>query len=79
MVTLPIPCKEGCHDTIYWKRTGVKGTEKSLLKKQTSSLVVIRGRRRIGKSRLAEEFSQSFPKSYFLTGIAPVHGMTKQD
>lgn len=44
---------------------------KRLLKKRTSSLVVIRGRRRIGKSRLAEEFAKEFPKTYFFTGIPP--------
>lgn len=45
-----------------------------LLKKESSSLVVIRGRRRIGKSRLAKEFAASFPTSYFLTGIPPEEG-----
>jgi len=37
---------------------------------------VIRGRRRIGKSRLAEEFSKSFSKSYILTGIPPDSNVT---
>ena len=44
---------------------------KELLKKKTSSLVVIRGRRRIGKSRLTEEFAKQFPKAYFFTALPP--------
>ena len=52
---------------------------KGLLKKKSASLVVLRGRRRIGKSRLAEEFSHSFPTSYFLTGLPPEKGITDQD
>lgn len=47
-----------------------------LVKKSSASLVVIRGRRRIGKSRLAEEFSKSFKKSFSLTGIPPEKGVT---
>lgn len=49
---------------------------KGLLKKKSASLVVIRGRRRIGKSRLAEEFALSFSSSYFLTGLPPEKGIT---
>ncbi len=44
---------------------------KGLLRKKSSSLVVIRGRRRIGKSRLAEEYAASFDKAYILSGIPP--------
>lgn len=51
-------------------------TLKALLKKDTSSLVVIRGRRRIGKSRLAEEFSFLFPKHYIFTGLPPRKKLT---
>lgn len=36
------------------------------LKKQSSSLVVIRGRRRIGKSRLIEEFGKDLNTLYFI-------------
>src|SRR5262245_20732769 len=43
-----------------------------------ASLVVIKGRRRIGKSRLAEEFGKD---KVFLSfsGLAPVKGVTAQD
>lgn len=49
-----------------------------LLAKKTSSLVVIKGRRRIGKSRLVEEFAKKF-KFYRFSGLAPVTGITAQD
>lgn len=51
---------------------------KELLKKKSPSLVVIRGRRRIGKSRLAEEFSKDFPKSYFFTALPPDDKITPE-
>ncbi len=49
-----------------------------LLAKKSSSLVVIRGRRRVGKSRLVEEFSRSH-RLISLSGIPPRRGMTAQD
>ena len=52
---------------------------KGLLKKRSASLVVIRGRRRIGKSRLAEEYSSSFTQSYFFSGVPPAVGLTAKD
>jgi len=51
---------------------------KGLLCKKSSSLVVIRGRRRIGKSRLAEEYASSFSKAYILSGIPPEVGVTAE-
>ena len=48
---------------------------KGLFKKKTASLVVIRGRRRIGKSRLVEEFAKG-TTFYFFTGLAPIPKMT---
>ena len=48
-----------------------------LLKKQSSSLVVIRGRRRIGKSRLIKEFV-SDKKSWSFSGLPPTPGASKQ-
>lgn len=49
-----------------------------LLKKKTASLVVIRGRRRVGKSRLAKEFAgkERFIK---LVGLAPEKNISAQD
>jgi len=51
---------------------------KGLIRKKSSSLVVIRGRRRIGKSRLAEEYASSFNKAYILSGIPPEPGITAE-
>ena len=51
----------------------------SLTKKKSASLVVIRGRRRIGKSRLAEEFSKQFKKAYIFSGLAPDDRVTADD
>ena len=44
---------------------------KQLITKKVASLVVVKGRRRIGKSRLAEEFSRQFQKAYMFTGLPP--------
>ncbi len=48
-----------------------------LLKKKSASMVVIRGRRRVGKSRLIKEFV-SKKKCWIFTGLPPVPGITKQ-
>ena len=48
-----------------------------LLKKKSASMVVIRGRRRVGKSRLIKEFA-SDKKSWNFSGLPPVPGITKQ-
>lgn len=45
--------------------------------RKTASLIVIKGRRRIGKSRLAEEFA-SRTKFYRFTGLAPDKETTAQ-
>lgn len=50
-----------------------------LKRKESASLVVIRGRRRIGKSRLAEEYAKSFPRSFTFSGIPPEDGVTAHD
>jgi AAA+ ATPase superfamily predicted ATPase len=46
-----------------------------LFKKKSASLVVIRGRRRIGKSRLAQEFAEKTPH-YVFSGLPPTKGTT---
>lgn len=47
------------------------------LKRKVASLLVIRGRRRIGKSRLVEEFAKPYT-FYKITGLAPRKGITAQ-
>lgn len=51
---------------------------KRLLRKVTSSLIVVKGRRRIGKSRLIEEFSKEF-KTYVFTGLPPEKNKNAQE
>jgi AAA+ ATPase superfamily predicted ATPase len=48
-----------------------------LLKKRSSSLIVVRGRRRIGKSRLLAEFGKEM-KSFFFSGMPPLAKMNAQ-
>lgn len=50
---------------------------KDLFKRKTASLVVIKGRRRIGKTRLIEEFAEKKPFLRFV-GLAPNEGVTAQ-
>ncbi len=57
--------------TKFWGREQELQDLSDLLNKNSSSLIVIRGRRRIGKTRLAEEFSKAFPKHYIFTGLPP--------
>lgn len=49
---------------------------KSRFLKRSSSFVVIRGRRRIGKSRLIKEFSKDFSKKFLFTAIPPTQKIT---
>lgn len=51
----------------------------TLQRKSTASLVVITGRRRIGKSTLLQQYGRSFQKVFQLVGIAPHKGLTNQD
>ena len=47
--------------------------------KKSASFVVVRGRRRIGKSRLIEEFGKEyFDTCYIFTGLPPEEGVTAQ-
>lgn len=48
------------------------------LKKKTASLIVIKGRRRIGKSRLVEKFAEH-KTFYQFAGLPPGEGVTSQD
>jgi len=50
-----------------------------LSSKQSASLIIVKGRRRIGKSRLLEEFGKSFEKCYSFSGLPPVNGITDLD
>ncbi len=49
-----------------------------LLTKRTASLVTLQGRRRIGKSRLVEEFAKRNGRFYSFSGIPPTPATTAQ-
>ena len=49
----------------------------SLLRKKSASLVVVKGRRRIGKSRLLAEFGHKL-KTHTFTGLPPSKDTTAQ-
>lgn len=51
---------------------------KETSKQKTASLIVIKGRRRIGKSRLLEEYAKSFQNAYTFSGLPPTEGTTTQ-
>lgn len=46
--------------------------------KRTASFIVVQGRRRIGKSRLIEEFGKDFEHFYPFSGLAPDAAITAQ-
>ncbi len=54
---------------------------RALHKKKTPSLVVVKGRRRVGKSRLINFFASKYAESRFwdFAGLAPQKGMDAQD
>ncbi len=53
---------------------------KELANKKTASLVVIKGRRRIGKSRLTDEFARQMPRytAVHLQGLPPSKKLTAE-
>ncbi len=52
---------------------------KSLSDQKKPKLIVIKGRRRIGKSRLLVEFGKNLNKVYVFSGLAPEEGVTAKD
>lgn len=50
----------------------------SLLNKRIPHIIVMKGRRRIGKSRLLQEFGKSVGKTYLFSGLPPEEGVTAQ-
>jgi hypothetical protein len=62
----------------FYGRERELGILKELLDSNIARLVVLRGRRRIGKSRLAEQFGKSFSKHYTFVGLPPEDGVTDE-
>lgn len=56
-------------------REGQLSLLREMLSSQVACLAVIRGRRRIGKSRLIEEFGKSINKAFYFSGLPPVDGV----
>lgn len=54
------------------------GALTSLREKRSASLIVLKGRRRIGKSRLLEEFARQYKTSYTFSGLVPRKNTTAQ-
>ncbi|HLD44038.1 MAG TPA: ATPase, partial [bacterium] len=52
---------------------------KEELGRKTACLIVCRGRRRIGKSRLIEEFGTLAENFYAFQGLAPNEGVTSRE
>lgn len=63
-----------------WGRKTEVNLLRNLQKKSTSSLVVMTGRRRIGKSTLVQHYGKEFNSYYFeFSGLAPHPKQTNQD
>lgn len=54
-------------------------TLNQLINKKIASLIVLKGRRRIGKSRLLIEFGKQVGRVHVFTGLAPDKGVTAAD
>ncbi len=63
--------------TAFFGRQREMGLLQDLRRKRSASLVVLKGRRRIGKSRLAEEFGHQL-KSYIFAGLPPADQVDAQ-
>lgn len=68
-------------NSIFIGRTVELERLQALYKKKTPSLVVVKGRRRIGKSRLILEFAKTISNQTFwsFTGLAPQDGVSPQE
>lgn len=62
----------------FYGRERELGILNELLDSRVARLVVLRGRRRIGKSRLAEKFGESFDQHFTFVGLPPEKGMTDE-
>ncbi|MBF0196693.1 MAG: AAA family ATPase [Planctomycetes bacterium] len=62
----------------FWGRTKELERLGRLLKKESSSLVVCKGRRRIGKSTLIAKFAESADRFLQFQGLAPRDGLSDQ-
>ena len=52
---------------------------RALMEKKAASFVVINGRRRVGKSRLIEEYGTGFDQFYYFEGLPPEQGVGSKE
>ncbi|MBL6990053.1 MAG: ATP-binding protein [Bacteriovoracaceae bacterium] len=64
---------------MFWGREDQLQALQLEKKKKIASLVVLSGRRRIGKSSLISEFGKTFKHVFEIVGIAPEKNITNQD
>lgn len=64
--------------TPFYGRRRELATLKRFLTKKSASMIILKGRRRIGKSRLIKEFAKSFERVYTFSGLAPTKKTTAQ-
>ncbi len=64
--------------TAFYGREHELGILERFLNKGSATLLVIKGRRRIGKSRLLKEFAKNFGRAYFFSGLPPTSKTTAQ-
>lgn len=62
----------------FYGREREIGILKELFDSNVARLVVLRGRRRIGKSRLAEQFGKFFSQHFTFVGLPPETGGTDE-
>jgi len=48
-------------------------------RKKSASFVIVKGRRRVGKSRLIQEFAKQFDHYYVFAGLPPEKNTTAMD
>lgn len=65
-------------DTFLGRETEIQQL-KSFLSHKKASLIAIKGRRRVGKSTLVEDFSKNFSRHFTFTGLFPEKNMTADD
>jgi len=62
--------------TLFIGREYEMGRLRELLDKKSASLIVVKGRRRIGKSRLLREFGKGLERAYIFSGLPPNENTT---
>lgn len=62
----------------FYGRERELGILRETLESKVARLIVLRGRRRIGKSRLAEKFGENFERHFTFVGLPPEQGVNDE-